>query len=285
MLSLNVIILSNTVNKAIYEMTLNCIDSLLKSEEGSEGIQIDVLLVESNGNYLQKGFSYPDYVTVIVPEGRFNFHKFLNIGIRQSNHDFIALCNNDLIFQEYWFSEILKVQKHNTEIMSFSPIDPDSAFTSGKMFQKKEYLLGYQVRKHIAGWCLVADKELFNKIGLLDERFDFYYADDDYSMTLRKHNIKHALVAKSKVIHLGGKVTKETNNPKESPNLEFDLFKDLPKYLYRPGYKWILNNEKMLDAHIKFHEKWGGIQAIAIKNRLTNVLAKAGQGWVSKFLY
>ena len=57
----------------------------------------------------------------------------------------------------------------------------------------------------LTGWCIFTRRSLFDKIGLLDERFEFWYADRDYGKTLLKHGVKHALISSSIVEHLGSK--------------------------------------------------------------------------------
>jgi hypothetical protein len=273
MMGLSAIILSYTNSEKIHRMTLECIDSLIVSEDFNEYLQLEILLIESNQNYREEGFAYPENVKVIVPGSPFNFHAYLNIGIKASAMPFVALCNNDLLFRKHWFTEILNVKKNVPRIRSFSPVQSGEATGEGL------YSLGYDVRKHLKGWCMVAERKLFDNIGLPDEQFDFYYADDDYAMTLRKYHEPHALVHRSVVEHLGGE---NTGSSREEGNEAFksiiNKYPDLPKYLFSDGYKWILKNEKLLDGHLKFHRKWGSIRSISIKNKLAKILSPLGLG-------
>ena len=180
-MELSVIFLSYTKNDDIFEMTNKAIDSLFNSE--SNEITFEVIVIESNPQFHEK-YQFPSSVKTIIPNEKFNFHKFLNIGIKEAKFNQIALCNNDVIFHQSWYSELLKIKKLNPKICSFSPCE----LNENNQYQSHE--LGYDVRTHIKGWCIVTDKDNLLKIGLLDERFDFYYADDDYSMSLKKHNIK-----------------------------------------------------------------------------------------------
>ena len=262
MQSLSAIFLSYTNSKEIHQMNLDCIDSLLKSEKFDDTFPLQIIFIESNKNYFEQNYHLPDNVEVIVPNEEFNFHRFLNIGIDKSNYNFIALCNNDLLFHKHWFTEILAISEQHSNILSYSPAALNEQW-------KGDYKLGYHIRSHIKGWCIVVKKELFKHIGKLDEAFDFYYADDDYGMTLKKHKLKHAVVSKSIVNHLGG-VNTETS--KNEGNKHFALitnkYPNLPKYLYTEGYNWILKNEKLLDGHLKFHQKWGSPRWIAFRERL-----------------
>ena len=95
----------------------------------------------------------------------------------------------------------------------------------------------------------MVERNLFEKIGMLDEKFDFYYSDNDYSMLLYKNQIKHALCTKSQVKHLGSKNSTElgiNHNIIKKSKKEQELNK-LPKYLQNSDNAWILENPKMLD--------------------------------------
>ena len=73
--TLSVIVLSYTLDDEVYQMNCRCIESLLDSEQWQEG-QLQVFLVESNK---QNPYRYDDRVEVIVPEDKFNFHRFFSL--------------------------------------------------------------------------------------------------------------------------------------------------------------------------------------------------------------
>jgi len=281
----SIIILSRTSTQVEFELTTNCINSLLSSEKG-EKITFEILLIESNQHYLSDGFVYPDTVQVLVPDEPFNFHAFLNIGIGKSSGSVIALCNNDLIFHQQWMSHILTIKKQHPSIKSFSPRDTNNPYTTTKPFNNRhtDFVLGYDVRSHIAGWCIVVDRSIFETIGLLDTTFEFYYADDDYAMTLRKHHLKHALVLNSHVTHVGGFTSKvtQTKQTNELPTLQQQ---GLPKYLSKPDYQWILNKPALVKGHLAFHKKWGNPKTISLKNKLFSFLSMLKQHKLINRLY
>jgi GT2 family glycosyltransferase len=250
-MSLSVIILSKTITDKIFNTTMNCIKSLQESENFNNG-NLEILLIESNANYSEK-FSYPKEVKVIVPKEGFGFHKFLNIGIKVAKNEFVALCNNDLIFHENWFTEILKVAKQREDILSFSPIDPRKEINRFK----DSYVEGYKVTQHIKGWCLVCKKELFDISGLLDEKFKFYYSDNDYALSLIYNNIKHVVVSNSHVSHLHKVTTNDVAKEKDYFFKKNNIHKKVPKYLNRPNLRWILFDNRVLFDHLTYYNKWG----------------------------
>ncbi|WP_420573593.1 glycosyltransferase family 2 protein [Kordia sp.] len=278
------IILSNTKSQSIFDMTLQCIESMITAEKENPAIKFEVLLIESNKQIHNSNYNFPEHVKMIIPTEDFNFHKFLNIGIKEATGDFVGLFNNDLIFQKNWFTEILNVKKKYPKVQSFCPVDYDSKFTPKSFFGEETYLFGYKVRRHIVGWCIIAEKSMFEKTGLLDERFSFFYADDEYSLMLQKYGKKHVVVAKSEVSHLESKVSKELEKKKSAFFDDVEIpEKDIPKYIYTAQNRWMLDRKKLLQGHIIFHKKWGSPKKIAIKSKIGRTFIANGLGFLNKY--
>lgn len=198
--TIDIIILSFAKDDILKKTTEEAIISLLKSENPTE-ILFNIIVIESNKKL--EPFNY-EGATTLYPSEKFGYHSYMNIGIKLTQNPYICICNNDLLFHPNWASEILKTFKINPEISSASPICSiyhpvnNIAINSG-------IHIGYTVRKEIAGWCLFFKRSILEKTGLLDEKFTFWYADNDYASTLEKHQIKHALVTTSVVDHLESK--------------------------------------------------------------------------------
>lgn len=249
---LSVIILAKTSSQHLFNTTMNCINSLIASEKFSEQVKLEIIIVESNKEY-HRDFAYPESVKVIVPEEPFGFHRYLNIGIIRASGEFIALCNNDLIFHQSWFSEIVKISAQRKDILSFSPIDPTKELNRFS----EDYVEGYKVTQHIKGWCLVCRKEVFTKIKMLDERFTFYYSDNDFALTLLYYGIKNAVVSGAHVEHLHKVATEESSKEKDKFLSPENIGKKIPKYLYHDSLKWILQDKRVLHDHLIYYNKWG----------------------------
>ena len=276
-MKLSTIILALTTTDKMFKMTLNCIESLMDSEKE---INMEIIVVESNKNYNDLPFKYPEFVKVIIPELDFNFHKFLNIGIKEAKGDFIALCNNDLLFHKNWFKEIEKIANEKSKVLSFSP---------GYHIKNQNNLnfeLGYKVRTHIMGWCIVVRNNLFDKIGDLDDTFDFNYADNDYALTLKSKNIKHAVVFNSYVEHLERKMeaketTKLTSYDLMIRKAELEL-SHIPNYIFTKEYEYLLLDKKGLSDNIKFHKKWGSPNLLYRKNKIADLLIRFHLGFLNQ---
>ena len=198
-MQIDVIILSYAKNEALRSMTQQAIDSLLKSEDQSI-INFNILVIESNKNL--KPFCYKSAQTH-YPRTKFNYNRYLNIGIKMSSASYVCIANNDLIFYKNWASELLKALNENPNLESVSPFcnihHPSIAIkpNSGLIY-------GYEIRNHLAGWCIFFKRDLIQKIGYFDEKIKFWFSDNDYANTLQENKLQHALVTSSRVDHIGG---------------------------------------------------------------------------------
>lgn len=196
MLYADVIMLSNTRNSEFHAMTCRALESLKASEDE---VCFVIHLVETNRKLARKGFAYPD-VDLIVPNERFGYNRFLNHGLKHCTHEWIVVSNNDVTFTKGWFSALMRVHAMDSGILSLSPWEPEWHIRKG-MTPEGEYMLGCRAGREVAGWCLVMHESVVTRCNLFDEQFDFWYQDNDYAMTLKKNNIKHALVPGSVVHH------------------------------------------------------------------------------------
>ena len=205
---IDIIILSYAQTSQLKEMTINCIDSLIQSEDASK-IQFNIIVVESEKSI--KPFQY-DHSSTLYPDGDFGYHRFMNLGISRTSSPYICICNNDLIFHRHWATEILSPFLDFDDVVSASPIcsihHPKVGIEINSGLK-----LGYRIRHEIAGWCIFFKRDLLNTIGMLDPNFNFWCADNDYANTLWALGKNHVLVTSSVVDHLENKtLTAQTIN-------------------------------------------------------------------------
>lgn len=239
----DVVILSFAKNAELRALTETCLDTLLASEDPSR-ITFDVVVVESNHQaptYTQAGVR-----TVYLPPP-FNYHRYMNEGIKRCNGPYVAICNNDLYFHPGWASELLSAFDADPELISASPACSLHHPANGFALNSGIYT-GYGVLKEVSGWCLVFRRSMLEVTGMLDERFYFWYADDDYARTLEQHGIKHALVTSSCVDHLDSKTLEQQSLLKQL------LITRKAKFVYEE--KWSSRGRfYMIKKKVKFYMK------------------------------
>ncbi|NQU35195.1 MAG: glycosyltransferase, partial [Bacteroidetes bacterium] len=190
----DVIILSNTATEKHYNLLLNTINTLHNSEQN---FQFNIILVESSSIPFHETESLCN-VYINFKES-FNYNKALNQAFSFAHSDYVVIANNDLEFEQGWFFQIQKLMISNN-LGSACPFDPNWVGHQ-PVNKNNELLLGYDVRLHIVGWCIVATATTIKCLFPFDELFDFYFQDNDYAERLKKMRIKHGLITVSIVHH------------------------------------------------------------------------------------
>ncbi len=190
LLTADVIMPVDSSNASLRIMTQQAIDSLIKSEPN---VKLNILIIDSN--IKSQGFNHAKTIVYDFP---FNYHKCVNLGLNYGYSDVVAICNNDLLFDRLWLTKI--VEAMGEKYLSASPNNKPSSVEG--------VVEGYRVAKEVLGWCIVVKREIFKKIGKLDECVNFWYSDNIYAEQLKKAGLKHILVLYSHVVHLGSKTLK-----------------------------------------------------------------------------
>lgn len=194
--SIDVIILSNTADIKYYSILKKCVDSI----KHSVGIKTRIILIESNKKLKNKDLKLPIDILFVPDDEKFNYNKFLNYGLEFCNNTNICISNNDVIYNVNTLAGLVKSLKTYDSV---SPWDTNSSFRFHP--QKENIYEGYDVTSHVTGWCIVTTRETINKIGgKFDERFSFWYQDNDYAMSLKEKKLKHAMIGHCDVAHYVG---------------------------------------------------------------------------------
>ncbi|QLH05767.1 glycosyltransferase family 2 protein [Nitrosopumilus ureiphilus] len=196
----------------------NCLESIFKeTKQDYEIIVVDNDSPDKSGEKFSKKYHECNFIlnkeNVGVSEG-------LNIGIRNANGEFIVLLNNDLIVAPKWLDYLFEAYMNKGEglyqpkflkMKDRSIIDSAgnliNIFGFGFSREKgKKDLLQYNIIEEIgfaAGTCLFCPKEIFDKVGLFDEKLFAYNEDLDLGWRARLLNYRSYYVPESIVYHYG----------------------------------------------------------------------------------
>lgn len=227
----DVVFISNA-KKLGKNMTQNAIDSAIK---GANGLRINCIVIESEPNLIYRN------AHTFNPDKAFNYNYYLNFGAERGSAPWVMFCNNDLIFRNGWLHALL-----SAEYPIVSPISP-------KDFRQKDATVnetGWQCGRHLSGWAFMMKRDLWEKIGRLDEDFDFWYADNSLIGQLKKLDIAPMLVPASRVDHIGSQ-TLRTRSIDERNSLMWSKLD-----LYNQKY-----NENLFTDHPNFIE-WKKLQSV-----------------------
>lgn len=163
----------------------------------------------------------------IKNEQNLGFASGNNVGIRFSlehGADYILLLNNDTEVTSDFLAFLTAASEKNKKIGIAGPIifkgNSKKVWFSGgeidwfrmktrhveELGGEKAYSTGF-----ITGCAMLVKKEVFKKVGLLDEDFFLYWEDADFSVRAQKAGFGCVVVPASKINHF----EKSGNNPKD----------------------------------------------------------------------
>ena len=232
---IDVIIISYAQTEELKAVTLNCINSLVASEDPAK-IKFNILVIESEKSIIP--YQYP-YSKTIYPDVSFSYNKYLNIGIKMTSARYVCACNNDLIFHPNWATELLKPMKQFVDLYSASPICPVHHKKMGYKLDEG-IVRGYRIRFEVSGWCILMKRSMFKITGMLDSNYLFWFSDNDYVNTLFALKLYHVLVTTSVVEHLESKTLNEQTKEREDELTDKEITYYKKKWDVRLGTGWSL---------------------------------------------
>jgi len=199
---IDIIIVAASIDDNLKRITQDAINTCHKSEGN---IDFNIIVIETSNRKV----TYRDATVKYFIRDEFNYNLALNYGLKFCKYKYIALCNNDIIFEKGWASILIKQMKKH-DALSACPYDPELK-RKGEEISK-----GYSIRIHLVGWCIFVDREVFKLIGHLNEEVDFWYSDNIYADQLKKAKIKHIMVYDSIVHHIENQTLNTCTNKQKS---------------------------------------------------------------------
>lgn len=232
------LVVISVINWNDAEDTLKCLASLARLSYP----HFEVVLVEngSNDGSLERLSAYqaPYPFHILRQYQNLGFSGGHNAGMhyaRERAADFIFLLNNDAVVAPDILNKFLEEAEKNPKIGILGPsiyylTDGEQTdrlwFGGGRMDwldiaeagKHKTKLSAQQISQtqFITGCALFLRREVYEKIGELDERFFLYFEDIDYNLRAQKEGFGIALVPSAKVWH---KVSATTMSQVGSPGI------------------------------------------------------------------
>ncbi len=199
-------------NKDNLKLLKKCVSSIL---ELSTYKNIEIVIVENNSTndetfkYYEEISKNPKItVAMYESDGVFNFSKINNFGIQYCRGEYVILLNNDIeVITENWIEEMLMLnQRDDVAIVGAKLIYPNNIIQHAgvivglgkiaghghKAFPRNYHgfmgrLLYVQNYSAVTGACLMVKKDIYLKLGGLDEEnFAVAFNDIDFCLRVRE---------------------------------------------------------------------------------------------------
>ena len=193
--NLSVIIVSFKSDKVIYDC-INSIDS-----------EVEIIVVDNSNNKEFKENIEKKYKNVrcILSPQNIGMGAGNNLGIKNTNKDYVLILNPDVTLEFNAFDEIIKASKKLDNFGLIAPISSNSKYPNYKS-DTFDSINPFQV-KSVDGYAMLLNLKRLKQIknfNFFDENFFLYLENDDLCKTLKRNNENIYIIPKSKINHLGG---------------------------------------------------------------------------------
>lgn len=225
------------------EYTKKCIESIRKF---TEELEYEIIVIDNcSSDETPQWISEQTDIISILNKENVGFPKGCNQGIEVATGDNILLLNNDIIVTPNWLNNLLIALHSSPKVGAVGPVTNNASYgqvitvsykdDEEMLVFAKEYnqsdSLKWIKRLKLIGFCLLFKKEVFDRIGYLDETFTpGNFEDDDYCLRIINQGYE-LLLCQDTFIHHYGSVS----------------FSDKPVEFI----------EVLINNHEKFKTKWG----------------------------
>lgn len=154
---------------------------------------------------------------LMLPENR-SFAAGVNAAAAASHGDYLCILNNDTVVTRGWLSALVRHLESNRELGMVGP-------STNEIANEARVDVGYRELRHLDSWargftrvragradpmpmlamfCALLRRDVFDRVGPLDERFEIgMFEDDDYARRLAADGLSLAVARDSFVHHAG----------------------------------------------------------------------------------
>ena len=225
------------------DLLKNCLDSVIKNTQGVEYeiIVVDNASADDSVEMLKTAFPR---VRLIFNKENLGFSRANNLGLKIAQGENILLLNSDTIILDDAIAKVLKFVRSNNSagVVGCKVLNSDKtlqfscyhfpSFITELLFFTKDIIKNFDDPFHyygfmkywdhntirevdcIAGSFLWVKREVFDKVGYLDEKLFLYYEDTEFCYRVKKMSYYRIYYyPEARIIHFGGmSVGKNTFN-------------------------------------------------------------------------
>ena len=186
------------------------------------------ILVIDSGNDDTHQYCLDNDIQIIRSVSRLTFAEANNLGIKTTRNHYICLLNNDVVVTHGWLDELVKGTEKYSIVGPLSNCDkgwlhdldytidgvdliPGMKINDFKDITQLYTIKGmneYVVREWIAFYCVLMERSVIDKVGILDQGFKNNAEDVDFGKRIWLNGLTVGQNYNSYVFHFGGKTRK-----------------------------------------------------------------------------
>lgn len=206
---------------------------LLESLKNQTDKNFEIIVVDNNSKDVDRLMDYKtteSNIIYIKNDRNLGFSGGNNVGIRKAlnppaggGSDWVLLLNNDTLPENQLIEHLKPYLEGKEGIIGLALDEGNRTVYAGKIEWFKPTLSHITTRRvvidetvdklYAIGGAMLIHKEVFNRIGLLDEKYFLYFEDADFCQRARKARIPISFMSDIKIAHAVSSSTKKLGSP------------------------------------------------------------------------
>ncbi len=247
---------------------------LLESLKNQTDKDFEVIVVDNNSKDLAQLLNYKTSETNVIfikNDKNLGYSGGNNVGIRRALHpptgggsDWILLLNNDTWAEPDLIAHVRTNLEGKNGIVGLALDEGERVAYAGKIEWLKPtlphiYSTLHSSNLYAIGGAILIHKNVFDKVGLLDENYFLYFEDADFCINARKQGIPVSFIPEIKIRHAVSSSTKKLGSPLllryHYRNALYFNLKNGPCYikLLVWPWSWWIAGKQVIKILLKFH--------------------------------
>lgn len=184
--------------------TGNCIGSIKYFTK----LPYEIIVIDNASTCQLGGVKWEEIVDKYIKlEKNTGYTGGMNRGIQEAKGEYVCLMSSDVEVYDYWLEDMQEALNHVDLVMATPMYDLPYGRAKEALERRNEWLKNTNEHEWLRDFrdfsCVLAKKELFDKVGLLDEKLGSYSEDIDFVFRMQEMGLTAKSSKRVNTHHIG----------------------------------------------------------------------------------